>query len=171
MSRRDRQLPPVAVVALAMLALGLIAAAITTAWPTPALAVFPNDPQPTLAGTPVEVVDILLANLAVLVVPLLFTGAAGGRPGAWRTTGDLATAGIVAINSLGVGAALALHGARLLPYLPHLPVEAAALALSCTAWIAHRDRPDRPWPFAIAVLVLAVVAAVVEVVATPHISP
>ncbi len=168
MSRRDRLLPTVAVVAFAMLALGSIAAAITAAWPTPALAVFPNDPQPTLAGTPVEVVDILLANLAVLVVPLLFTGAAAGRPGPWRVAGDLVTAGIVAVNSLSVGAALALHGADLFRYLPHLPVEGTALALAGSTWISQRRHRHPLGRVLLVVVVLAAIAAVVEVYATPH---
>lgn len=168
MKWRGRQFPTVAVVALAMLALGSIAAAITAAWPATALAAFPNDPQPTLAGTPAEVADILLANLAVLVVPLLFAGASGGRPGPWRLAGDLVTASIVTVNSTAVGAALALNGAALLPYLSHLPVEGAALTLSGTAWIRHRSgRKPLVGAFAL-IVVLAVAAALIEVYATPH---
>ncbi len=170
MTRQGHQLRPIALVALAMLALGSIAAATTAAWPTPALAVFPNGPQPTLAGTPAEVTDILLANLTVLVVPLMLAGAAAGRPGPWRIAGDLATAGIVAANSLAVGAALALHGAVLLPYLPHLPVEAAALAVACSAWSTQRTgrRPMTLTSTLVAVVVLAIAAALLEVYATPH---
>lgn len=168
MSRRDPLLPTVAVVALAMLALGSIAAGITAAWSTPALAVFPENPQPTLAGTPAEVADILLSNVAVLVVPLLFAGAAAGRPGPWRAAGDLATAGIVAVNSLSVGAALALHGTHLLRYLPHLPVEGTALALAGSTWVCQRRHRHRLGHVLLAVIVLAAIAAVVEVYATPH---
>ncbi len=168
MSRRDRQLPAVAVVALAMLALGSIAGAVTAAWPAPATAIFPNDPQPTLAGTPVEVVDIVLANLAVLVVPLLFAGAAAGRPGPWRVVGDLVTAGIVVVNSLTVGAALALHGTDLLRYLPHLPVEGTALALAGSTWVCQRRHRHPLGRVLLALVVLATIAAVVEVYATPH---
>lgn len=169
MNRRRRHLPMVAAVALAILALGAIAAAITAAWPTPALAVFPNDPQPTLAGTPAEVADILLTNVAVLVVPLLFAGAAGGHPGPWRVAGDLVTFAIAAVNSLAVGAALALHGEVLLRYLPHLPVEAAALSVACAAWRSHRSS-RRPLTSAfVAVVVLAMAAALIEVYATPHV--
>lgn len=167
---RSRPIPVFAVVALAMLALGATAAAITTAWSTPALAVFPDDPQPTLAGTPAEVADILLSNLAVLAVPLLFAGAAAGRPGPWRVAGDLVTAGIVAINSLSVGAALALHGIALLPYLPHLPVEGAALALTGSTWLSHRARRSGLVRVFAAIVVLAVAAALIEVYATPPIA-
>jgi len=168
MTQRDRQLPTVAIVAFAMVALGSIAAAITAAWSTPALAVFPNDPQPTLTGTAAEAVDILLSNLAVLIVPLLFAGAAAGRPGPWRTAGDLATAGIVAVNSLSVGAALALHGTDLLRYLPHLPVEGTALALASSTWICQRHHRHPLGRVLLAIFVLATIAAVVEVYATPH---
>jgi hypothetical protein len=170
MTVRSRHVPGAVVVALAMLALGSIAAAFTTAWPTPALAVFPEDPQPTLVGTPAEVADILFANLAVLVVPLLFAGAAAGKPGPWRIAGDLATAGIVAVNSLSVGAALALHGTALLPYLPHLPVEGAALALAGSTWLSHRSSHSGLVRAFAAIVVLAVAAALIEVYATPPVA-
>lgn len=168
MIARAGQLPSVAVVAVGVLALGTLAAAVTAAWPTPAASVFPHDPQPTLAGTPAEVVDILLSNLAVLVVPLLFAGAASGRPGPWRLAGDLVTATILLINSASVGAALALHGAALLPYLPHLPVEATALTIACSTWTSQRSRRQPMTLTLIAVVVLAFAAALIEVYATPH---
>jgi hypothetical protein len=169
-TRHRRQFQTVAVVALAILALGSIAVALTAAWPSPAESLFPHDPHPTLAGTGAEVVDILSTNLPVLVLPLLFAGAAAGRPGPWRAAGDLVTLAIAAVNSLAVGAALALHGAALLPYLPHLPIEAAALTVACSAWASQRSR-RRPLTVAlVAVVVLAVAAALIEVYATPHVS-
>jgi hypothetical protein len=171
MSTGDRHLPTFLAVAGAGVALGVLAATFTVAWPAPAASLFPHDPQPTLAGRPAEVIDIFVANLAVLVVPLLFAGSAGGRPGPWRVAGDLVTASIVVVNSAAVGAALALNGAGLLPYLPHLPVEGAALTLSGSTWIRQRSG-RRPLIGACAGVVgLAVAAALIEVYATPHLSP
>ena len=157
-----------AAVALALTALGALGALATLAWPVPAAALYPQRPQPTLAGTPAEVVDILAANVSMLALPLLFVGAAGGRPGPWRIAGDLATAAIVAVNSVAVGAALALNGTALLAYLPHLPVEAAALALTCSTWLCQRNHRGPLAKVFLAVVALAAAAALIEVYATPH---
>ena len=165
---RGRPLRAFAVVAVGVLALGAVAAAFTAAWPGPAASVFPHEPQPTLGGTPAEVVDILAANVAVLVVPFLFAGAAGGSPGPWRLAGDLVTIAILALNSLAVGAALALNGSELIRYLPHLPVEGAALALTGSAWLSSRNSRMPHRRVVVLVVVLAVVAALLEVYATPH---
>ena len=161
---------PIVQVAAGLIGLAALGAVLTLAWPAPAASLFPDGPRRTLAGTPVEVAEILGTNLAVLVMPLLFAGASGGRPGPWRLAGDLVTVAISAVNSLVVGAALALNGAELLPYLPHLPVEAMALALASSTWIRQRlDREPLGRPFATTVI-LAVAAALIEVYATPHVA-
>lgn len=170
MSAITRHPRPLAVVLATLAALGALAAAFTLIWPSPARALFPHQPHPTLAGTPREALDILAANLAVLAVPLLFAGAAAGRPGPWRLAGDLATAAIIVLNAGAVGAALALHGLRLLPYLPHLPAEAAALTLACATWVTQRSRAGQLLSPAIGVVVLAVCAALAETFATPGLS-
>jgi hypothetical protein len=170
MIRRGLHLPVAVTVAAALIALGALAAAIAAALPTPAESLFPHDPQPTLAGTSAEAVDILLTNLAVLVVPLLFAGAAGGHPGPWRLVGDFVVVGLAAVNSLAVGAALAVHGAGLLPYLPHLPVEAAALSIACSTWATHRTSRQPLTGALIALVALAMTAALIEVYVTPHVA-
>lgn len=155
-------------VALAMLAVAAAAALIAAAVPDAALWLLPHPPRPTMRGTPVEAAEILTTNLSVLIVPRLFCGAAGGRPGTWRTAGDLAVAAILATNSLIVGAAIGLHGLRLAPYLIHLPVEAAALTVAAATWL---DRRSRPGPLArpvATVIALAVIAALLETLATPQ---
>lgn len=154
--------------ALAIAACALVAALITLAWAAPAQLALPNPPHPTLHGTAAEAADILTANLAVLAVPFMFAGATAGRRGPWRVAGDLAAVAIVAANSGLVGAALALHGSALLPYLVHLPAEAAALTLAAATWLARRSSPGPLAKPFMAVVALAVIAALAETYATPQ---
>ena len=70
-----------------------------------------------------------------------------------------------------MGAALGAYGARLLPYIPQLPIEWAGLALGASAWLLQRRRaltvPEGLALLALTVCVL-LCAAVIETVAVPH---
>ena len=48
--------------------------------------------------------------------------------------------GALLANTTAVGAAIGTYGARLLPYIPQLPLEWAALALGASAWLVQRRR-------------------------------
>ena len=161
----DRCLSRTVAALVAVMALAAAAAA-----PSPAAAreLWAQPPHPVLAGNAGEVLDVLATNLPALCVPLLLAAALAGQGRAWRLLGDLITAAIMVANAGLVGAALGSWGERLLPYLPHLPLELAALACSCAAWWSRRDRPRALWRPAASVLCLAVLAALVEVYATPH---
>jgi len=111
---------------------------------------------------------VLATNLPALSVPLLLAATLAGQGRAWRLLGDLVTATVMVANAGLVGAALGSWGTRLAPYLPHLPLELAALTCSSAAWWSRRDHPRPLWRPAASVLCLAALAALLEVYATPH---
>ena len=146
----------------------VLAAAAAATSPDAARALWAAPPHPVLVGSSGEVLDVLATNLPALCLPLLLALTLAGQGRAWRLLGDLITAAVMLANAALVGAALGSWGERLLPYLPHLPLELAALACSSAAWWSRRGDPRPAWRPAAHVLCLAVLAALVEVYATPH---
>ena len=80
-------------------------------------------------------------------------------------------AGLTAASTVSVGLELGRWGARLVPYLPQLPLEWAALALAVHAWVIARPGHvtiRQLTPLAAIVLALLAGAAALETWATPH---
>jgi hypothetical protein len=124
-------------------------------------------PAPSVA----RVIELFAHNLPIAAWPLLL-GAAGARqhPLA-RRVADTAVLACIALNALPVGAALGAYGVPLLPYIPQLPLEWAALALGAGSWLAHRNHPMslRTGFIMFAVVGSALLAAAtLETVAVPH---
>jgi hypothetical protein len=90
-----------------------------------------------------------------------------------RQLGDLLIGGLLAGNALRVGLALGRWHARLLPYVPQLPLEWLAAALAGAAWLTLRNgaATQTALVYFAAVLGVVVAAAAVEMIATPHASP
>ncbi len=130
-------------------------------------------PHPALHGTLGELASLTTNNLRVLATPFLLTGF---RWPAWRLSrrvGDLLVAVMVAENTIVVGLALGRWGARLLPYVPQLPLEWAALGIAGAAWLSARDgdRGRVLAAYALATFALTITAAAIEVELTPHAHP
>jgi len=164
---------PTLLVAITIVALTAVAAAVSAVWPQLGPS---GDPRSTLHGTPGEVMSIFVTNARTLIAPLLL---AAGRWHTGRTTrpiGDVVVAALVISNPVMVGLALGRHPIELLAYLPHLPIEDAALAIAASAWIVRRVRNgDDPPPAsmlrcAVLMLVVALLAAIVETYAVPQAS-
>jgi len=164
---------PTLLIAITIVALTTVATAVSAVWPELGPG---RQPRPTLHGTPGEVVSIFVTNARTLIAPLLL---AAGRWHTGRTTrhvGDVVVAALVISNPVMVGLALGRHPIELLEYLPHLPLEDAALAIAASAWIARRvhsaDDPRSASVLRCAVVTAAVVllAALVETYAVPHAS-
>ena len=88
-----------------------------------------------------------------------------------RTLGDLLIAGLTAASTINVGVELGRWQGQLLPYIPQLPIELAALAVGVAAWLVIRaeDRPGRMLvALAGACVALVVTAGAVETWWTPH---
>jgi hypothetical protein len=128
-------------------------------------------PHPTLHGTAAEAADILGHNIRVLAAPLILAAARWGSGRVTRLIGDAIVLATIAVSPLLVGAAIGRDGGDLLAYLPHLPVEWAALSVAAGAWLAaRRSRLATPLLAAYAgvAAALAVFAAIIETVAIPH---
>ena len=162
------------VAAVWMLTVGLTAAGVLLGRLDPALAPG-GTPHATLQGSAGEGAGILLHNLRVLAAPVILAGARWAEHPATRLAGDTIVAAIVVCSPLTVGAAIGRHGPELVRFLPHLPLEWAALSIATGAWLTVRRRGGRPASlalvaYAIAVLVAAMAAATVETVAVPHVA-
>lgn len=129
-------------------------------------------PHPVLHGTLADAAGILATNLRLLGAPFLLVLFGLHRARRARVFGSLLVAGVIAVNTIHVGLAIGRFGPRLLPYLPQLPLEWLALALSGAAWLAALKHPSaKPRilaTYAAAVLGSAVLAACCETLLTPH---
>jgi hypothetical protein len=110
-------------------------------------------------------------NVPICAWPLLL-GVAGAHRHrlATRFADGLVLACMVA-NTLPVGAALGAYGTRLLPYLPQLPLEWAALALGAGGWLIQRRRALAIGEGLRCLALIACVllcAALLETAAVPH---
>ncbi len=138
-------------------------------------------PHPTLHPTLGAGAAILANNTRVLALPygLLILHLDAVRSG--RTAGSALLAGVLAANAITVGLALGRWQARLVPYLPHLPLEWAAAGLAASVWArtlaTHRrdphGHPQAPGSRSVVIaaaitLLLLTAAAATEVLLTPH---
>jgi hypothetical protein len=170
---RSARAVPRELAAAAAAVLALTGAAVLAGALDPGLA-SGGHPHPTLTGTVGEAASILLNNLRGLAGPFLLIIV--GFPGAriTRAIGDVAIAAILTVNCVTVGVQLGRWQGRLLPYLPHLPLEFSALACSTCAWLIARDdtKDQRELTvLALATIALLIGAACLETWATPHRSP
>jgi hypothetical protein len=144
----------------------LLGAAIGTAVPALAPA---GRPHPTLHGSLGDFTSIAATNARILSAPFLLAVFRFPAQRFTRRIGDLAIGGVLGANALRVGLALGRWHAGLLPYLPQLPLEWLAAALTAVSWLALRSgvRPRTALAYLGAVLGLVVAAAAVETLATP----
>ena len=124
-----------------------------------------TNPAPSLR----RVFAIAAHNVQTAGWPLLLP-LVGAQDRVWsRTLADGAVLASVAVNAVLVGLALGAYHARLLPYVPQLPLEWAGVAVAPADWWLRRDgtrRGDRV--AAVALVALLVSAAFVETVFVPH---
>ena len=130
-------------------------------------------PHPTLHGSLGDLASIAATNARVLSAPFLLAFFRFPAHRRTRRLGDLLIGGVLGANALRVGLALGRWHARLLPYVPQLPLEWLAAAVAAVSWLALRTgvRRQTALAYLAAVLVLVVAAAAVETIATPHASP
>ena len=88
--------------------------------------------------------------------------------------GDTLMLAVTAASSIPVGIELGRWQAQLLPYIPQLPLEWAALATTVSAWLLIRTNTARRHQIAVlavATAVLLIAAAALETWCTPHRQP
>ncbi|MFI4984912.1 MAG: hypothetical protein ACHQAV_02860 [Solirubrobacterales bacterium] len=129
------------------------------------------DPQLNAPPQVAHVLALAAHNLPITAWPVLLGVVGAHRRPTTRTIADVVVAAAITANVLIVGSALGAYGAALLPYVPQLPVEWAALALGASSWLVQRRRALTVPEGAICVGLIAFVvllAAAVETVAVPH---
>lgn len=128
-------------------------------------------PHPTLTGSLRDAVAILQNNALALAPPFLLVvlGLPQSRLG--RRAGDIILTALTAASTIPVGLELGRWQGRLLPYIPQLPLEWAALAVALGAWLSARANQAsrrRIVVLAAGATVLLVGAAAIETWSTPH---
>jgi hypothetical protein len=160
-----RRLPDSAGLVIALTALGAVLSTIA-----PALAGHTR-PHPTLTGSLGDAIAILQNNLRVLAAPLLLCLLKFPASRLGRRAGDLLILGLAAANAIPVGLELGRWHTKMLPYLPQLPLEWAALTVAITAWLAARQGHMPARQLAVlgtATALLLAGAASIETWCTPH---
>jgi hypothetical protein len=136
----------------------------------------PTAPHPTLHANAREAVAIAVTNARTLAVPLLLCAGRWHTGRLTRHVADIVVFALVSANAAMIGLALGRYPTRLPAYLPHLPLEDAALAIAAGAWLARRvpPRAGTPAPSLASTtaltLVVMIAAAIVETYAVPHTS-
>lgn len=128
------------------------------------------DPRPHRPELHAMLVTRFAGNVRIALLPVLLAAIGAARHPATRAAGDLAVTGTLVANAGLVGAALAVDGRRLLLYLPHLPLEWAALACCAAPWLLarHQRLPARTLvALCAAGLLLLALAALAETYLTP----
>ena len=125
------------------------------------------DPRPR-RGTLGDAIDIASTNARVAATLLAASVAVAAAP-AVRHAFDIVVAVVTAGNTAVVGAAIGAYGAEALRWLPHLPLEWAALAGALAVYLRARLTGCQPgWCVAATVLALLGGAAGTEVYLTPQ---
>jgi hypothetical protein len=118
-----------------------------------------------------EGVAIATNNLRLALVPVGLAAVGLPRSKVGRLLGDAVVAGTLLVNGALVGAVLGAYGSALLPSLLHLPLEWEAFAAGAAGWGIARDARPAPRDYAhraLLVAALVILAAIVEVYATPR---
>jgi hypothetical protein len=122
-------------------------------------------------ASPARVCLLAIHNLPICAWPLLL-GSLRLRPGSrWRRLADIVVAACALANVLPVAAALGGYGWALVPYVPQLPLEWAALAVGFGSWVAERRQGlagRERLALLAAIAALALAAALLETYAVPH---
>jgi hypothetical protein len=125
---------------------------------------------PASAPAATRMLSVALTNAFAAGWPLLLA-LLDGPHRAIRAVHRALIAGWLAVNVIPVGAAIGAYGTRILPYLPHLPLEWTAIALALAGYLHARRRqaPGRALLApALGLAVVLIAAAAIETYATPH---
>jgi len=128
-------------------------------------------PHPTLTGSLRDAVAILQNNARVLATPFLLVVLGFPQSRLGRRAGDIILTALTAASTTPVGLELGRWQGRLLPYIPQLPLEWAALAVALGAWLSARANQAsrrRIVVLAAGATVLLVGAAAIETWCTSH---
>jgi hypothetical protein len=115
---------------------------------------------------------LLAHNLPIAAWPILLGATGAHRYRKTSRAADVLVLTTLVVNAAPVGAALGAYGSELLPYLPHVPIEWAALALGASASAIQRQRAMtfiEGARIGVLVATLLAVAAALETWGVPHV--
>jgi hypothetical protein len=150
--------------------LGTTLAASLVAAVDPALA-GSTPPHAALTGNLDDWTSIVADNSRVLAAPFLLWLLGMHNSRVSRQVGDAVVLVVIAVNAIPVGIALGRWQSRLIPYVPQLPLEWAALILAVSAWLTIRTTSATRHQVAVlaaSTVSLVLAAAALETWATPH---
>lgn len=148
-----------------LLALTAAVALAATAGPLHDLArsIYPTEPH--APADPPGVLELLIHNAAIAAIPGLLVLIRWHTDPRWRRAGNLLIPTVLAVQATAIGLGIGAWP-HVIRYLPHLPLELAALAAGAQLWQHPNDRPRlRRWALTTALLLTA--AALIEVIAAP----
>ncbi len=126
-----------------------------------------RNPPPSIG----HVLSSAAHNTPIVGWPLLLGLVGAHRHPLAKHVADGVLLACIIANTLQVGAALGAYGVPLLPYIPNVPLEWAALALGASAWLLQRRQALAVLEgLGLLALIVAVLlcAAALETVAVPH---
>jgi hypothetical protein len=128
------------------------------------------DLRPHRASVHALLVTRVLTNALIALTPTEWALIGAGRSRQWRPAADATLTAMFATDAVLVGSALGAYGLQLVPFIPHLPFEWAALACAVVPWLVARRGPlDRQVLAPLgATAVLLLVAGCAETWLTPH---
>jgi hypothetical protein len=131
-------------------------------------------PHAALTGSVSDALTILANNARALAAPFALVLLGLARQCSGRRITGLIVVAVAAVNAIPVGIALGRWQGRLIPYIPQLPLEWAALTTALTAWLQARTGACTTRQLAAlagVTLALLAAAAAVETWCTPHRHP
>jgi hypothetical protein len=117
------------------------------------------------------VVALAAHNFPITAWPVLLGVMGAHRQKLTRRLADVLVAGWLAVNVLPVGAAIGAYGSPLLPYVPQLPLEWAALSLGASGWLLQRHGGIATRAALVLLVLVALTvlgAAALETIGPPH---
>lgn len=139
------------------------AAALTGPLHELALSIYPTAPH--APEDPPRVLELLIHNAAIAAIPGLLVLTRWHTHKAWTRLGGLLITAVLTAQAIAIGLGIGAWP-RVLEYLPHLPLELAALAAGAQLW-RHAENRRLIARWAAATAVLLVCAAIIEVLAAP----
>jgi hypothetical protein len=160
--------PHLAAAGVLVAGLTALGATLAFAWPRLGGSVAPHT---ALDASAADALAILANNARALTAPFALLLLGLGRRRCGRRIANLIVVAVAAVNAIPVGVALGRWQGRLIPYIPQLPIEWAALTTAVATWRQGRAgglTPRRVAALAGVTLALLAAAAAVETWCTPH---
>lgn len=128
-----------------------------------ARSIYPTAPH--APADPPGVLELLFHNAAIAAIPGVLVLVRWHTHPGWSRAGNILIPALLTAQAIAIGLGIG-SWPEVVRYLPHLPLEFAALAAGAQIW-QHADNRRQIFRWAALTTVLLVCAAIVEVLAAP----